>query len=161
MVVNINHQDGSDREPGPAAAHHEPVLPALTLLKILFELRFHLKGRTMGVRRLISILFTLFFVAFVPVALACEVSAQGHSSCKKASCNTLPQGVNCTAKSAFDSAPTPKISGDDTPQPTTLSIPVVLPQGIEVIPGPLNFHIKFYLPHPPSTLFAQAVLLLI
>lgn len=111
---------------------------------------------------LLIFIFTLFFAALVPAALACEVSARGPASCSAFGCDKAPEVIECSTSAALDSVPLPK-GGDDGPKldhPHAVTLP--LPAWN---PSPLSHSAVHYriVPVAPerSTLFGQAVLLLI
>lgn len=111
---------------------------------------------------LLTFIFTLFFAALVPAALACEVPAEGPSSCSVLGCDKAPEVIECSTSVALDSVPLPKGGDDeptlDHPHAVALSLPAWKPSR----PAHSAFRSRIAPVAPErSTLFGQAVLLLI
>ena len=65
----------------------------------------------MVARPLLTLALALFFAVLVPLALACEFSAQGHASCVAQHCGRTEEVVGCAGQSVLSPAPLPKGSG--------------------------------------------------
>ena len=107
-----------------------------------------------------ALCFVVFFAAFVPAALACEVSSHSHAACTEVGCERPAQLVNCSGVAALGSGALSK-SPHDAPKITVL---YVLPSPLTVWnPSSLR---RLNVPilavkaaHQRSTLFEQSVLL--
>jgi hypothetical protein len=115
----------------------------------------------MAGRPLLTLALALFFAMLVPLALACEVSAQSHASCMAQHCGRADESVHCASQSALSSASPPKGGGNDLPAIAVASLTATL-AAIRPLPHP-----SVWVPsagEPPAlprlcTLLAQAVLL--
>jgi hypothetical protein len=113
-------------------------------------------------RPLLTFIFTLFFAALLPAALACEVSARGPASCSAFGCHKGPDLIECSTSAALDSVPLPK-GGDDGSKldhPHAVALPLSAWKPSRLAHSVARSRIVPVAPER-STLFGQAVLLLI
>ena len=120
-----------------------------------------IQGGLMPVRPLLIVAFALFFAALVPMALACEVAAQGGASCVGAPCKSFGRVEHCAGERAAIAATLAKPDADRTahlPLASSHAAPAsafhahrtVAPERVPPHGAP---------PALPSTLVALAVLL--
>ena len=118
-------------------------------------------GRGIVFRPLVALGFALFLTAFLPAALACEVAAQGHESCRVRQCGGTDPSMPCVSEAALNSASLARAGGSDLPaMPVANLVPTLAAHPSPPLPPAwVPFAGKSSAPPQPSTLFAQGVLL--
>jgi hypothetical protein len=125
-------------------------------------MRLITRGEAVRIRLWQALFLALFFTAFVPAALACEVSARSPAPCSEFDCGKTSELLECSTSGALGSVPMPK-EGYDGPKLDhlhSLTLPLLAWNPSQ---PPQRAYRSRIAPVSPerSTLFGQAVLLLI